>query len=236
MTKTKALCIGDVHGRLRAVEAAETFAATHHLVFLGDLIDTRENLSPALQEACLRKVLKIVERGDGDCIFGNHELSYLFPSYMRASGYTMANASFVNTLKGAMFKNFRPLLAWPDANLIVSHAGFTQGYWDYHKLDINTIEEQSYAWFRDPLSPLFQVGVCRGGIAPYGGPYWCDWDWEFEPITGIAQIVGHTAARKGDANPIRKHGNNWCIDCLAALPLALEWDFETNTAKEVPLY
>jgi len=59
---------------------------------------------------------------------------------------------------------------------------------------------------------FWSAGQARGGFARHSGIVWTDWNYEFEPIPGIAQICGHSNGRN-----IRQfgvvHPDNWCIDC-----------------------
>jgi hypothetical protein len=64
-------------------------------------------------------------------------------------------------------------------------------------------------WKRSPYSPFYQVGHARGGFYPCGGPLWCDFFAEFEPLDEVIQVFGHTPV----ASP-QKMGNAYAIDCL----------------------
>lgn len=57
-----------------------------------------------------------------------------------------------------------------------------------------------------------EYGACLGGpVHVIGGPMTLNWNWEFEPIEGVNQIVGHTCGPK-----VREKSGpssqNWCID------------------------
>jgi hypothetical protein len=194
----KHIFIGDIHGKAEIVE--EALQRDGLKVFVGDFLDSFDR-SVDNQIRSLTLALDAVDKGVAKVIFGNHELSYLMPQQHRCSGYKAATDAHVIHLKERMWKTMIPFLKLPD-NFIVTHAGVNSA----------TIDHLDELEFANPDSPLHWIGRSRGGRAPTGGIFWCDFNREFVPIEGVNQIFGHTA--KGGQEGIRRVGNNYCIDCL----------------------
>ncbi len=59
--------------------------------------------------------------------------------------------------------------------------------------------------------PWLDAGVARGGLQSVGGITWLDWIYEFKPIPGLNQIVGHTEFIQPEEKIIR-NSNNYDLD------------------------
>jgi len=67
------------------------------------------------------------------------------------------------------------------------------------------------------MSPFVGAGRARGGRQEFGGVTWLDWTREFEPVSGVNQICGHTpqknaTAEDGSMFRIGERSVNWNLD------------------------
>lgn len=217
----KYVFVGDIHGKVAEVEAA--LAMDGRKIFVGDFIDSWDRTVEDHRK-CYELVLDAVEKGEADVIFGNHELSYLVPYHRkhRCSGYDKHRAYLMLGLQDRIEKAFKPyIFLAPD--FLVSHAGLTSQIWENHKLTIESLPQVLEQWWPDLGSPMHGIGYARGGGDKWGGMFWCDYNQEFEPVTGLRQVFGHT---RGRGNGIRQAGNSYCIDCL---------DYDKNTFLELEI-
>ena len=74
----KILVFGDIHGLMdwEGILKKETF---DKVVFLGDYVDSHENLSPDVFKTTLRKLIDVKQQLQDRCVllYGNHDASYL---------------------------------------------------------------------------------------------------------------------------------------------------------------
>ena len=74
----KILVFGDIHGLMdwEEILKKETFDM---VVFLGDYVDSHENLSPDVFKTTLRKLIDVKQQLQDRCVllYGNHDASYL---------------------------------------------------------------------------------------------------------------------------------------------------------------
>ena len=82
----KRLYIGDIHGDYKVVEYINKYFKEHKKIFLGDILDSFY-FSTAEQIESLDLIIKMIEEGNTQCLFGNHEMSYLYPKHFKCSGY-----------------------------------------------------------------------------------------------------------------------------------------------------
>lgn len=198
--------VGDVHGKVEAVERALDFDGP--VIFVGDFIDSFDR-SPKDHDRCYQLVIDAIKRGKAQAIFGNHELSYLQPFTHKCSGYDFDRCEVVRKHEGDILALFKPYILLDE--LLVSHAGLTKQIWDEFNLTVENLTAKLDSWWRDDKSPMHWIGYSRGGINPVGGLFWCDFNDDFKPIPELAQVFGHTRG-KG----IRQKENAFCIDCLHA--------------------
>jgi len=205
----KYLFVGDIHGKVEDVQLALKKGEDEGrlVIFMGDFIDsfTRSALDHA---ECFDLVINAIKTGKARSILGNHELSYLMGNPHRCSGYEYQRQKIMNLYKDDILKHFDPyILLAPD--FLVTHAGLTKQIWDEFKMHEADLDTTLHNWYWDKTSPAHWIGRYRGGTAPVGGIFWCDWNAEFVEVPGLTQVFGHTAG-KG----IRQQGNSYCIDCL----------------------
>ena len=98
---------------------------------------------------------------------------------------------------------------------LLSHAGVHPKWWNPAA---RSIEERArhlkWSWdeafdqiFEEAEYPIFAPGKARGGVRPYGGPLWLDFDAEFQDALEVPQIVGHKRCAKQ-----AQKGCSYCID------------------------
>ncbi len=230
------LLVGDLHGRKAVLEA---LAATgQDLVFLGDFLDAYEkDATRRAQLECVDMVRDLHAKGKARFVRGNHDWSYDPARRGWASGYA-------NGLYDDLGDDRRRWLAEGDervirlgSDIVVSHAGITRSLWDKHQLTLDTVVQRAHEEVQRGQASdwFFAIGRIRGGFEPIGGPLWCDWDNEFEPVPGVRQVVGHT--RLFSEDPLAYKFNeffvgqylrcstngDWNIDVLGVNPTVLEY-------------
>ena len=200
--------VGDLHGMYeiaaRAVGVAEKEG--RHVYFLGDYLDSFDrDVGDQLQT--IMTVLKAVKEGRATALLGNHELSY-FDERMRCSGYNTALSLALGkgigdgaSLKQDVKKHFKPYV-WVE-DFLLTHAGVSWSLLNWLGISLEEYLDTEEHWN--------YIGRFRGGANPVGAHYWCDWRYEFSPVDGVKQIVGHT---RGAPDIFREVDGNYCIDCI----------------------
>lgn len=205
---SKYVFVGDVHGKWEAVE--EALSKDGIKIFVGDFIDSYDR-SLEDHRKCYDLLFPEIEKGNAISILGNHELSYL-NMHHRCSGYDLHRQMLMHEYSERIQQLFVPYLFLKD-NWLITHAGFSGIIFNLEKLDLSTIKNYFSNNISNNKSSLHGIGKVRGGYKPVGGIYWCHFPQEFEPISGLNQIFGHTRG-KGIRNVTAKDSVNYCIDCL----------------------
>ncbi len=213
----KYVFVGDIHGKVEAVEAA--LAKDGKKIFVGDFIDSFDR-TVEQHKKCYDLVFDAIEKGEAEACFGNHELSYILPERHRCSGYGNGREILMTHYGPICQKYFKPyILLQPD--FLVSHAGLNRILWRSFNLSLETLPETLAKWWPDLKSPIHWIGQYRGGDRDTGGLFWCDFRTEFKPIEELKQVFGHTRGQG-----IRRtggSGNSYCVDCLDFTPRG--WEF-----------
>ena len=217
--------IGDIHGDLKIVEDVLEKFKDREKVFVGDIFDSY-NYDRLDQRMCMDLILADVQSGGSKLVLGNHELSYLYTNH-RCPGrddimQTIVSADYRHDL----FQYAKNFVYYKQHRLLVTHAGLTNQIWEMYQPEMGVNTEETLEYLnRDPTTILYRVGYARGGHAPYGGIFWCDWNKEFIPIPGLKQVMGHTPVSSIDW----KGGlNNWNVDCLSYRREILTYDESTG--------
>lgn len=206
--------IGDIHGKVEQVERA--LAKDGKKIFVGDFMDSWDRPWQS-HSKCLELVLEAINKGEAEAIYGNHELSYLYPHH-KCSGWDAKRSLVMAQFKDQIEQLFKPyILLSPE--FLVTHAGLTSQLWAKKHLTRENLEQRLIEAWPKMSSFVHQIGHYRGGISGVGGIFWCDFSMEFNPIPELTQVFGHTA---GDG--IRQKGNSFCIDCLDKEDSFLEMD------------
>lgn len=199
----KIISIGDIHGRnyWKIIDINKIDL----IVFVGDYVDSffytdQEILANLLDIIQLKKDYpdKVI------LILGNHDIQYYFLN--EGFGCSGFRPTMGASLKHVFNEN-RELFqaAHQIGNTIWSHAGISNGWFEYNRLIIEEVaakfETKDLA---DTLNHmlrmnyryngvLHQVGRTRSGYYPYGGITWADRSETRENyLNGYHQIVGHT--------------------------------------------
>jgi len=215
--------IGDIHGDLDFVQFIDKQYMEWNKIFVGDYLDSFY-FDPKTCVSALRHVLMMCERGDTQALAGNHELSYLFEGN-RCTGWEPVTEILVTHLRSQMFKTLQYYIWIPEHKILVTHGGITQYLWKDAELTVDNLVLTLDNWKKEDIraSKFGWIGKARGGIDPYGGPFWCDFDEEFKPVFGITQIFGHTPGRD-----IRRIGSNYCINQLEMMHTREVLEFKDN--------
>lgn len=199
----KHLIVGDIHGKVEVVEKA--LAQEFPVIFVGDILDSFDR-PVADHVKCMELIFAAIDSGKARCLYGNHEMSYLY-DHMQCSGYNPATAAHVlGDWQHQMAGRFKHFL-WFEPNILITHGGLDWSIWDEFKLTVAELPQVLTEWSQNTQSPAYRIGRSRGGMWKAGGIYWCDFDREFTPIPELVQIVGHTRGKT-----LRTHGENFCID------------------------
>jgi len=221
----KYLVIGDIHGKLELVQEllSDNFKE-YHKIFVGDFLDSFDRSSDACVQT-LRTVLNaVVGRKNVTALLGNHELSYI-RSGMQCSGYDTKTEYHIKHLKAEVLRWFKRYVYITD-EILVTHAGATEQLFPNKKILKEKLEAD------DPS--LYNIGRYRGGHSPVGGIFWCDYWAELEPIEGLTQIVGHSAARpQGRYEGVVSQVGIYNIDCLDRITEALVVDTADSSLKVI---
>lgn len=226
----KTIIISDLHNRINWVEpilSSSTLQPYDKVVFLGDYFDDF-NDTPQDAENVARWLKQSIKKPNRIHLIGTHDLWYMFPynRYIAASGNTEEKAYPIRSIMSDQDWNKLYLYHY-DQNFLMSHSGvhinlisqyvfdhldLFRGYINNKELQMNGQEivdkivkpattEAINAVKEGHIHPWLDTGVARDGRQSAGGIIWLDWTYEFNPIPGLNQIVGHTEHRK----PEEKH-------------------------------
>ena len=198
------LIIPDIHERLDKLATAlhGRVQKADRVVFLGDYFDafgpvdlgrvaqvcafingSIDGLTPMITDSETRHV-------PVDFLLGNHDCHYFFRHMgFRCSGFDHQKWEVINANvpqgiidKFKVFTKVGPYL--------LSHAGLHEATLGF---DAPLVEAAALRTAREGgWDPFWGAGQARGGRQRIGGPTWLDWNYEFEHIDGMPQIVGHT--------------------------------------------
>lgn len=240
------LIIGDVHHHTVETELLERSMSGRfdRVVYLGDYFDDFGDTPERMRCTC-RWLNETLDRPNRIHLLGNHDLAFFNPDNPQLScpGWSWEKQRIFD-LECRNLPRERFALAVEVNGWLLSHAGFHPQLAGRKRAktlvhDANVALQAALAGTR---TPMLGCGYGRGGGDRIGGLTWLDWDYEFEPIPGLNQIVGHTPARgvvRGhhlDAagkkhrsiisreqtpapvpNPgVEWRSLNWCIDCHGA--------------------
>lgn len=231
-----AIHIGDLHGRIDALESAiETFEKekVDKLVFMGDYVDSYDVTDTEILYV-LDQVIRYKRENPNKviCLLGNHDISYIENDpWYRASGYRPQLQHDIQHRFMEATGLFQ--VAWRNGTYMCSHAGILSAwvekyydrlsyYSDKFGIDmvdsfdilLNAIYETHDRWM------LFTVPVIRGGHhGSIGGPIWADVsEIESEPSCSFkyTHIVGHNST-KMIRDHVSKAGTKTIFtDCLSS--------------------
>jgi len=239
-----AIIIGDIHGDLAVARVFLAYRPKAAHIALGDVVDSRKNISYEDELACLEFLLS----SDAMLLWGNHDLAYLPERPWRPYG-KYGEQAFRQQFQQHRHR-FQAALAvdgW-----LLTHAGVAPQIAKMMPAEViaGGVEEVA-AWLnqeferqlkianpeviREPrhgYGPLFQIPYCRGGHDYFGGIFWFDPEGEqSQPAPLFPQIFGHTpVSRLQGKGWIISHGR--VVDGARWVNLNAErgiWIFDTET-------
>lgn len=215
----KTIIISDIHNRINWIEESlnsPILQPYDNIVFLGDYFDDF-NDSPKDVANVAEWLKQSIKKPNRIHLMGTHDLWYRFPyRKFSANGNTDEKAYVIRSVmkkedwdKLYLYhyeQDFLMTHAGIHINLMTDYVTNHQDAFDKYIVDnqfltvedvINNIikpacEEALEGAKIGCSHPWLEAGIIRGGNRSIGGIIWLDWIYEFEPISGLNQIVGHT--------------------------------------------
>lgn len=233
----KLISIGDIHGRQYWKEIdPERY---DRVIFVGDYVDQFPPMTDGEIETNLLEIIELKKKYPEKVILilGNHDIYYMFLNEgFQGSGF---RPSMAMKLKQIFTHNKRLFqVAYQIEDHIWTHAGISEGWYDYNKRDIeetrdkfecvNLADTLNKIMWTNKFRILFQNGKERGGAYNYGGIVWADRkETKDRYIDGYHQIVGHTPIKE-----ITKYGyTKGSIRYIDVLNEAYFYDYEKHRAE-----
>lgn len=218
----KTIVISDLHNRYSWVESALSsplLKPYDRVVFLGDYFDDFYDTIEDIKKVA-KWLKQSLSKSNRIHLCGTHELWYRFPNnpYLKASGNTKQKSDVINDILTE--KDWNQLrLYYYEQDFLLTHAGVHSnliGKTDLSKQEmLNRIKSETEKALQDVkngrINPYLGAGLSRGGRQAVGGITWLDWHDEFEPVSHINQIVGHTELRQTEEKTT-DNSKNYCMD------------------------
>jgi predicted phosphodiesterase len=214
----KTIIIGDIHGRTDWKEIVKQ--DYDRVIFIGDYVDTHEDITGLEQVQNLREIIDFKLKSDKQIILliGNHDYHY-WPGigYTGTSGYQPGmKASFEYE-----FETYRDLfqMAFVDENEIVfTHAGITETWLNDRGIGQVNIHSQidviNDVFYHQPYKFNFYSGDTSGcGDNIHQSPIWVRPNSLYRDGIKQLQVVGHTTQPKINTNKSERQGY-YLIDTL----------------------
>ena len=155
----KTIVIGDIHGRTIWKDIVNQEKEFDKFVFIGDYLDTHENISGEQQLSNLLDIIEFKKANPDKVIllFGNHDFHYLDVNE-RYSGFQNGyNYIFKDILKRDL-KYFQ--MCYKQDNILITHAGVSEVWCKNNNIDLNQDIEQQINDLFDfkPFSFKFKGG------------------------------------------------------------------------------
>lgn len=234
----KTLILSDLHLNYKIADKIIKCECPDKVVLLGDYFDDfGDTVADNVEMAhWLKNSMSISNRIH---LMGNHDIGYAMPhrSY-KCSGYTISKEYAINDVikDWTSLKLFTWVGPW-----LCSHAGIHNhlynrdgiGY-EFNTWLTNTCDEAlKNAFENKPADTILRAGRIRGGIELFGGIIWSDAR-EFDGISGINQVFGHTPSsrpvwiNKGEINNTDIYSQNLALDVSHSKYYALHNTVNTN--------
>lgn len=195
------LIIPDIHTNFIDAEEIIDKEKPDKTLFLGDYFDSfTDSIEITYQVAEWLK--ESLEKKDRVHLLGNHDLSYLNQNFLCA-GFSQGKLYAIK--KSGVDLNKLKHYWWVD-DWLCTHAGLSNSFFNAYRDEDEDVINFLMRYEQEQKERLYDRSDFRGGRNAYGGILWCDWN-EFEPITNIKQIFGHTNGRN-----VRNVNDNYCID------------------------
>lgn len=192
------LVIPDIHNAVdRAEEAiARLEGRFDDIVLLGDYFDDfGDREQDAVRTATwLERSLRDPRRTH---LVGNHDLAYFWPNrFTYCSGFEHEKMRAIAPILSRVDRR-RLKAAVLREGWLLSHAGVHPTYACGRSASdlVQWLEVQLLQLGAGGQPAILAPGQARGGCQEFGGITWLDWFREFQPVSGVNQIVGHTPAQ-----------------------------------------
>jgi predicted phosphodiesterase len=196
------LTIGDVHGRDSWKDVIGHEHEYDTIIFIGDYLDSFTH-TPS---ECYLNLVEIVRWKDKfpdkiKLLVGNHDYQYFMLGRVQnqnalwCSGFKTECQWQIKQLYDE--NEYKFTLAYQHGNILWTHAGITQGFWDSQLARLYNddwgIDEFLNTLYRQINGSLTHCSKYRGGWHAHGGPLWADWrELVNNPFGKLHQIVGHS--------------------------------------------
>ena len=210
---SKTLILSDIHNNYNLAETIISKVKPDLTIQLGDAFDDFDDTYEMIAETAEWFHYSINQKNRIH-IAGNHDVHYWFKDNpnVRCSGYEQAKSIVINNrIKPEDWNKLKFFYVLDD--WILSHAG-VHPYWidpvkERNGEDIIITKDtlvkklerdapECVKQLKNKRSHWFEIcGHARSHASPFvGGIIWLDFNYEFTPIRGIHQIVGHTPSDK----------------------------------------
>lgn len=213
----KSIIIGDIHGRTIWKDIVTKHSDADRFIFIGDYLDTHENIPPEIQLANFLDICEFKRTGGKEVIMlvGNHDFHYWPGVEDVYSGY---QEHMRPSFEASLYTNKKLLqMCFEDEQgTIYSHAGFTETFVE-QKIGTFSVQQVNDIWKYKPLSFKFYPmdrSHCGDDIHQS-----CIWVRPFSlgrDSINKYQIVGHTTVKNIDKSTLGVPGNFTQIDCLGS--------------------
>ncbi len=211
----KTIILGDTHGRTLWKSILEKEKDYDKAIFIGDYLDTHENITGLEQLNNFEAICKFKRESDKEVIMliGNHDFHYWPSMEDRYSGY---QPDMKVAFEGALYFN-RELLQMCHVDQygnIYSHAGFTETFVGQR---IGSFSERAVnaIWKHKPNTFHFYYQDWSGcGDDPHQSCIWVRPQSLYRDMIDGIQVVGHTSVKNIKPPESGKNGF-WLVDCLA---------------------
>lgn len=213
----KVISIGDIHGRTIWKRIVENHLDVDKIIFIGDYLDTHEDISPVEQ---LRNLEDIIEfknqhRDKVTLLIGNHDFHYWPGVTEHYSGYNYhMRPSFEQ-----VFKQNRDCFQMCDLidHVLYTHAGVTKTW-------VKAVGIEGLS-IKQGINDLFDYQPRKFYFYPYDSsdtgnnihqsPIWVRPESLYKDKIKVMQVVGHTQVSKISHPPKSERRGFYVIDCLA---------------------
>lgn len=197
----KVLVLGDTHGRTawEKIVANESF---DKIIFIGDYVDTHEDITPLQQKLNLENILKYVRENKDKVVMllGNHDFHYLRYSMEEYSRYqSVMQYDFQQLIQGGIDEGLITV-AHQHEQFLFTHAGVTKTWCEYASIDMdNIVESINERFITQPSFFRFTMGktYSRYGDDITQPPIWVrPKSLMMDKVPGYIHIVGHTTVKR----------------------------------------
>lgn len=187
------LIIPDIHEKYDIAESIIKKVKPDKTIFLGDYFDDFDNNDQKIKDTA-RWLSRSLKKESRIHLVGNHDVGYASQSlYLKCTGYTGWKQNIIDKVNIDWDKLH--MHCWIGRKFLCTHAGLSNRLLKNTKIsDLLSLADTE--WMnRNVTTTKFKMlaaGKARGGNVDCGGITWCDFNKEFDPITNISQIFGHT--------------------------------------------